>query len=222
MPVVEHHIQRDILDRLTHASSLRFSELKPDGMESNIFMYHLKQLMRDGYVQKTDEGYLLTTAGLSYVDLLSGENQRPRPQPKLIAILALHDAAGRWLLAERKIQPYFKTRMFPSGKQHRGETSAEHAVRELAEKTGLENNSLVRKGSAEILIHDAENALITHVVAQVYTGELSPDTLLPETDRFRYVWHDFEKDDAELMAGTRDLYDHLRAGDTGFFVELSL
>lgn len=212
--MIEHHIQREILDRLTHAASLRFSALKPDGMESNIFMYHLKQLMKDGYVEKIDSAYRLAAKGLSYVDGLSTENKRPRPQPKLIAIIALHDAAGRWLLAERKIQPYIGMRMFPSGKQHRGETSAEHAVRELTEKTGLADIPLILRGLADVQITDAEGTLLTHAVAHVYEGEAASAVSVPASDRFRYVWHDFVTDTATLMPGTREIYEQLRASGT--------
>lgn len=217
--MIEHHIQREIIDRLMRAESLRFSELKPDGMESNIFMYHLKQLIKDGYVEKCDGGYRLVAKGLTYVDGLSTENHRPRPQPKLIAILALHDGAGKWLLAERKIQPYIRKRMFPSGKQHRGETSTEHAARELQEKTGLKNVPLSYRGLADIQIVSKQGVLLTHVVAQVYAGELDGTETPPASDRFRYLWHDFAADTAPLMAGTRELYEHLQDPDT-FYVEL--
>lgn len=209
MDGINHHIQRTILDRLAHAANLRFSELKPEGMESNIFMYHLKQLIRQGYVQKVGDGYELASQGLSYIDGLSNENYRPRHQPKLIAILALHDGRDKWLLAERKIQPYIDSQMFPSGKQHRGEISAEHAVRELAEKTGLSGIPLQYRGIADIQISDAEPTLLTHAVASVYEGKLASAELPPETDRFRFVWHNFAREAAPLMPGTAELYQAL-------------
>lgn len=208
--MIEHHIQRDILRRLTHAAALRFSELKPEGMESNIFMYHLKQLIKEGYVQKTENAYSLAAPGLSYVDSLSTENHRPRQQPKLIAIIALRHESGAWLLAERKIQPYIGTRMFISGKQHRGETAAEHATRELAEKTGLEGIELARRGIADVQIFDAEKTLLTHAVATVYEGIIVEQIIPKELERLRFVWHDFEKSSRPLMPGTREIYEHLK------------
>lgn len=209
MKVIEHHIEREILERLMRAASLRFSELKPEGMESNIFMYHLKQLMRVGYVEKVETGYRLAAKGLSYIDGLSGENHRPRQQPKIIAVIALHDTAGRWLLAQRKVQPYIQTRMFPSGKQHRGETSAQHAVREMAEKTGLTGVPLTYRGVADIQVNTPET-LITHAVAMVYEGTLTDGAVPLETERYRYVWHDFADETIALMLGTRELYEQLQ------------
>lgn len=211
MEVIEHHIQRDILERLTHAAGLRFSELKPQGMESNIFMYHLKQLMALGYVHKADGGYSLATKGLSYIDSLSTENHKPRPQPKLIAILALTDGNGKWLLAKRKVQPYINTYMFPSGKQHRGEDSAAHAIRELNEKTGWNGVSLQYRGVVDVQILDAEGTLITRAVAHVYEGTVAQPTLPPETERFTFTWHDFAGKTQPLMSGTREVFERLMA-----------
>jgi 8-oxo-dGTP pyrophosphatase MutT (NUDIX family) len=210
MSVIEHHIQRTIVDRLMHAEQLRFSDLKPTGMESNIFMYHLKQLLKDGYVERTDGGYRLAAKGLSYVDELSNENQRPRPQPKLINIIALTDGAGKWLLAERKVQPYIGMRMFPSGKRHRGETSAEHATRELHEKTGLSDILLSYRGIADVQIFDAAGTLLTHAIADIYEGRVKAGLIPSESDRFRYCWHDFTHDTAKLMPATQEVYEQLQ------------
>ncbi len=220
--MIEHHIQRDIMDRLMRASQLRFSELKPSGMESNIFMYHLKQLIRDGYVEKVDGAYRLAAKGLSYVDGLSSLNKRPRLQPKLITIIAVSDGNGRWLLAERKVQPYIGMHMFPSGKRHRGETSIEHAARELTEKTGLVDVPLNFRGVADIQIADANGELLTHAVADVYAGVEPTALAVPESDRFRYAWHDFSISSTKLMAGTRHVYEAINVGTDPFFLVLKV
>src|SRR4051812_38755839 len=104
--VIEHHIQRDIINRLMHHQSLRFSELKPEGMESNIFMYHIAQLKKLKYIAKNDQGYHLLHKGLQYVDGIRTDTLRPYQQPKVIAIIVLQNSQGAWLMAERKMQPY--------------------------------------------------------------------------------------------------------------------
>jgi 8-oxo-dGTP pyrophosphatase MutT (NUDIX family) len=204
-----------------HAKCLRFSELKPDGMESNIFMYHLKQLIRSGYVAKCDDGYRLDHLGLQYVDGLSSTNLRLRKQPKLIAILALYGPGGRWLLVERKTQPYIGQRMFLSGKQHFGETMTRHAARELQEKIGVDI-PLQYRGLAEISIHES-GELLTQVVAHIHYGELQSDALPPPTTKFTFVWHDFANDTEPLMAGTRAIAETLSdAASTPFVMELNV
>lgn len=217
--MIEHHIQRDIVNELMYHACLRFSELKPDGMESNIFMYHLNQLIKGGYVEKFESGYRLAPMGLQYVDGISSVSLKPRKQPKIIAIVALENQEGKWLLAERKIQPYIGERMFPSGKQHLGESFSEHARRELREKIGHEV-SLRFRGIAEIIIY-RDGQVLTQVLAHVHSGKLDESEPPAASDRFSYVWHDFDKDEHQLMAGTKELHEALcQEADRPFMIEL--
>ena len=196
--------------------SLRFSELKPDGMESNIFMYHVRQLQQSGYIAKNEQGgYHLLPAGLSYVDGLQGSsNLKPTKQPKTIAILALQNSASQWLLVKRKTQPYIDEYMFLSGRQHFGESLLEQAERELAEKqiTGVD---LMYKGIADIQILQ-ETDILTHVVAHVHYGKY--DGPAPQEDhQFMYRWCTMDSE-LPLMAGTSELYELLASDGQNPFV----
>lgn len=207
--MIEHHIQRKILERLMTSESLRFSDLKPDGMESNIFMYHLGRLQHQEFIVKTKDGYGLAHKGLQYVDGLQSGTLKPYRQPKLIAIMILENDEGQFLLAERKTQPYVGTRMFMSGTQHFNESYVEQPKRELEEK-GLTDVVAEYRGIADIEISQ-DDQLLTHVFAHVhyakYNGELPP-----EDDRFRYVWHDFSDKAVLLVAGTYDIYELINTG----------
>lgn len=223
MNVIEHHIQKKIIQRLMQSSKLRFSELKPSDMESNIFMYHIKQLTKAGYIKKYDNFYGLTTSGKKYVDGLSLENNKPRIQPKLITVIALKSPAGQWLLAKRKVQPYIDTLMFPSGMQHWGEPTSDHVIRELYEKTGIKNLELTLCGIADIMINDDKNQIITHAVATVYKGLTANQNLPAESTRFQFCWDKFEQPIEDYMPGTVELLDAIikHHGDMPFFIELS-
>jgi hypothetical protein len=206
--MVNHHIQRDILNRLMHSDHMRFSDLKPDGMESNIFMYHMAQLKKLGYVDKGQNGYYLLYKGLQYVDGIRIDTLRPHPQPKIIAILALQNSSGSWLIAERKLQPYIAQRMFISGEQHFDETFQEQPLRELSEKH-LPPITMTYRGLADIQIHTDEGVL-THVLAHLHHGIYDGPTP-PDDARFQYVWHDFAADTTPVMPGTKELHEHLQS-----------
>lgn len=214
MSMVEHHIQRKILERLMASDTLRFSELKPDGMESNIFMYHVRQLQKQGYIDKIDGRYALAYKGLQYVDGLQSGTLRPYRQPKLIAILVLENSVGRCLLVERKTQPYIGARMFMSGTQHFSESFLEQPARELLQR-GFPEIRMEHRGIADVLI-STEDGLLTHVFAHVHHGRYEGD-IPEEDDRFRYVWHDFSNKDHRLVAGTAELWELLQSGK--FFSE---
>ncbi|HEY5268290.1 MAG TPA: NUDIX hydrolase [Candidatus Saccharimonadales bacterium] len=216
--MVDHPIQRDLIDRLMHSDGLKFSELKPNGMESNIFMYHLNSLIKSGYITKTANLYSLTAKGLTYVDSLSSSNLKPRKQPKLIAIIAVKNKDDEWLLLERKFQPYKDQLMLPSGKQHFGESIATHANRELFEKTGLDV-PLSYRGMANISMNE-DSQVLTHVVAHIHTG-FSDDIKLPaENDKFKFVLHNFKDNTKQLMPGTREIYKLLISDESIFITNL--
>lgn len=217
--MLEHHIQKDIVDRLSTAKVLRFSELKPKELEANLFMYHLKRLIKDSYVAKTINGYELTTKGLTYVDGLTLTNGTPRQQAKLICILALQNQDGRWLLGRRKYQPYIGQLMFLSGKQHFGESPEAHARREAREKIGSELE-LTRRGSADIRITRASDPL-THIFGHIYHAMIPEDLVIPaETDQHTYSWYGSFPDADELVPGTKELYDALTSSSSPFLLSL--
>lgn len=202
--IVEHIIQKQILDALTKAKALRFSQLKPAGLESNIFMYHLKQLIKSGLVEKVDGAYCLGLAGLTYVDQLSSTNLRPRLQPKVIAILVVQNQEGKVALLRRKVQPYIDHYMLPSGKIHFGESQTAHAARELQEKLGIET-ALSVCGVAAISI-SKDSHVLTHVLATVTTGSVKNTKLHCKDPRFIAEWVDTSRlESLLLMPGTAEI-----------------
>lgn len=91
--IVEHHIQRQILRELVKGEAKRFSEIKPKAVESNLFMYHLRQLIRGGLVAKDNESskYTLTKEGRLYADRSNLPTMKLRLQPKQITVLVVRN-----------------------------------------------------------------------------------------------------------------------------------
>lgn len=133
-----HRLQQHILQLLILNPHLRYADLKPREIEGNLFMYHLKQLIADGLVEKNTNGrYQLTAKGKLYSDRLSLKSLTPRVQPRIVTLMAVEDGSGNWLLYRRKRQPLIGMAGFPYGKIHIGESIKQAAERELREKTGL-------------------------------------------------------------------------------------
>lgn len=206
--MVEHYIQRRILECLTRYEQRRFSELKPPGLENNSFMYHLTQLQKRGYITKSAMGYQLSAKGLQYVDNLQARTQKPHIQPKVIAIIILEHPDGSYMLVRRKQQPYIGEHMFYSGSQHFGESFLEQPVRELT-SLGLDVGAMTYRGLADIRInHEAD--ILTHVIGHIHTAHY--DGALPhDTDRYDFIWHTFnDADTLPMLAGTREIHQQLQ------------
>ncbi|MDO8638731.1 MAG: NUDIX domain-containing protein, partial [Candidatus Daviesbacteria bacterium] len=133
-----HPIKRQILYQLITNPFLPFSKLKSKEIESNLFIYHLKQLILEGLVKKKADGkYELTSEGIGFTDRLSLSNFKPRIQPKIITLIVCQNKNGEFLLYKRGKQPFLGYTGFPYGKIHLGEKITQAAERELKEKTGL-------------------------------------------------------------------------------------
>lgn len=160
--VISHHIQKHIIDVLMYSRIARFKDLRPPKVDTNLFTYHLKGLVKSGVVDKIESGYTLSTAGLSYVDRVSTEKKTIRTQPKIISMLVIQNGEGDILLQKRTKQPYIDTWTLPYGKLHVEDKSVKEAAqREAFEKLGLENPDLEHAGDCYIRVWKGETLLST-------------------------------------------------------------
>lgn len=165
---VTHHIQKHIVDVLMYTQLARFRDLRPPKVDTNLFTYHLNALVKSGMVDKTDGGYVLSTAGLSYVDRVSTEKKTIRTQPKIITMLVIQNGDGDILLQRRPKQPYIDTWTLPYGKLHVEDKSVKDAAqREAFEKLGLENPELEHAGDCYIRVW-ANGSLLSTTLAHVF------------------------------------------------------
>lgn len=162
---VNHTIQKHIIDVLMYTKVARFKDLRPLKVDTNLFTYHLKGLVKTGLIEKVDGGYTLSTAGLSYVDRVSIEKRTVRTQPKIITMLVIQNEEGDILLQRRTKQPYITTWTLPYGKLHIEDGSAQEAAqREAFEKLGMENPELEHAGDAYIRVMTSGAHLSTTLV----------------------------------------------------------
>ena len=218
-PQLTHHIQLEILRRILTHPAARYSDLKPDGLEPNLFVYHLKQLMRIGLIEKQDKSYILTREGKHFADRVTLETMKVRLQPKIVTLLTVKRADGQWLTLFRKNQPFQNFRGFPSGKMHHGETLVESARRELYEKSGLSNVPLSLKGCMSMRFTDGE-ATVNHVLCYVFYGEVVAGTEVNyETEYFtcRFMPQD-ELFTEPSFGGHQKIFELIQAG-TPMFIE---
>ena len=165
---VNHHIQKHILDVLMYQKAARFRDLRPPRTDTNLFTYHLNNLVKMGMVNKIDGGYTLSADGLAYVDRVSTEKKVIRSQPKIITMLVVQNSDGDILLQRRTKQPYIETWTLPYGKLHIEDTSVKSAARrEAFEKLGLQNQSVEHAGDCYIRVI-AGGELLSSTLAHVF------------------------------------------------------
>lgn len=135
----------------------RFSELNPSGIDSNLYNYHLHQLISMHYVEKTEGNrYHLTETGKA-----EGVNWGMSLEQRLasahsILLLYVQDKEGHLLLRKRTVHPMFGKIGFLHGEPTATESLETSAAVALKKRTGLQADFHVA-GSGFIRILDGEH-----------------------------------------------------------------
>lgn len=179
--VLKHHIQRQIVNVLMFNQYARFTDLCPPRVDTNLFSYHLKLLLKQDYITKTEAGYTLSHRGLLYVDRVSSVKMKPRTQPKIITMLLVENSNGEVLLQKRSKQPYINTWTLPYGKIHIDDTDLlQAAIREAEEKLNTTPEELTHLGDCYIRVSHKgviESTTLAHVVRARAGVALKDDNL---------------------------------------------
>jgi ADP-ribose pyrophosphatase YjhB (NUDIX family) len=178
---IEHHIQKHVLSVLMHQRYGRFRDMRPPKADTNLYSYHLKLLMKRGFVEKTESGYTLGVKGMMYVDRINASTVKLSIQPKIITMLVIQNGYGDVLLYEKVRQPFIERWTVPFGKVHNDDASiAEAAQRELREKVGALEISLRHAGDAYIRVRHQDDIIVSSL-AHIFHGTtdepLDSDTL---------------------------------------------
>jgi ADP-ribose pyrophosphatase YjhB (NUDIX family) len=216
-----HRLQQHIMQQLIMNPCLRYADIKPREVEGNLFMYHLRQLMKDELVVKGEDGlYKLTPKGKQFADRLSLKSLSPRVQPRIVTLMAVEDGSGRWLFYRRKRQPLIDKIGFPYGKIHRGESVREAAERELNEKTGL-TAELEHRGDGYATTFE-EGEPVSEILFHMFYGHSPHGELLSRSHIGEPMWlNPADLKPGEVMSNSLELLRLVQAyNGSRFFAEL--
>lgn len=162
---VKHHIQKYILDLLSRTDTMRFSDLRPPGTDTNVCSYHLKTLLKLGLVKKSEYGYSLAVAGLACVDSQEAGQTTTQTHPSILIMLLIQNSDGDILLQRRSKQPYINAWTLPYGKLQLGDASVVDAGKRCAaEKLGLADQAMGHVGDCYIRVVSGDFHLSTTFV----------------------------------------------------------
>ncbi|MEK7608174.1 MAG: NUDIX domain-containing protein [Patescibacteria group bacterium] len=186
-----HPIQRQILRSLLFYPERKFSELAP-GVSSDQLSFHIKRLVELSLIQKSGEGYALTTAGKEYANRFDTDPARMaiERQPKigvLVICVAKDGGETRYLVQQRLKQPYYGFYGFMTGKVRWGETIEETAARELEEETGL-HAKLTHVAIKHKMDYASDGTLLEDKFFFAFRGEDTSGTILGEFEGGRNIW----------------------------------
>jgi ADP-ribose pyrophosphatase YjhB (NUDIX family)/predicted transcriptional regulator len=217
--MVRHHIQNEILYRLSFDESLRFSELKPAELENKLFDYHLKQLIKDQLVHKSDDGeYSLTPDGKRMgVTIFDDQIYKTRMPRSMVFVVIRRSSDNAWLLYKRSTHPLKDLAGFMHLEAKSDKTLNEAAHDQVKRRTGLECDFTPLGGGFFKTFRGDKLESFTNftlLVCEDAKGDLNPDD-----DRAEYFWAtdpDFAA--ADMLPNMVTLSELYEAGKP-FFVE---
>lgn len=188
---IDHYIQADLTTQLTKATRpLRFSELKDDGIDNSLFMYHANKLIARGIIAKTDEGFLLTQNGARWVNSIGADMVSIKPTPRALVQLVVVNEKGEILLSVRRgrLGQLLNEYMLPGGLHHVGRSADENAVSLLSKWFPDRNNNTPQFISSVENISRYSDDFIYHSISQIYEVKLAGRNLPAADDRFEFLW----------------------------------
>ncbi len=220
--MLDHHIQRTIVYRLARLESARFSDLKPDDIESKLFTYHLKKVVSAGLVAKNVDGlYQLTPEGRRLgIHVFEKQLDQLKHAVSVLFLVVRRQEDGAWLLYKRKSHPLINRVGFMHASPSMIETSVETAKRAAKDKTNLDCDFVVLGSGYFRVVEDDKLESFTHFTmlgCEDAQGELQP------SDKHAEYWWEKNPDFSapEMLPNMAILADAYQGGEL-FFIEETL
>lgn len=171
-----------ILTKFITAGALKYSEGRPDGVDNDLYKYHLKFLLQKRYLKKVGNLYELTERGKGYGHSISPEGEVQKKFYVCVMIVLIRENKGKRevLVQRRNKHPNFGELGTVNGKVKPSEGVVEAAKRRLREETGL-IATFKYVGMLRAIRHDrGENLLMDQwfnvCLATACEGELIEDS----------------------------------------------
>lgn len=216
--VVKHNIQKNILSVLLRQKVARFRDMRPLRTDTNLYSYHLSQLVKGGLVEKTEDGYTLGPAGLVYADGIDTDKPSVRRQPKILTMIVIQNSDGDTLLQRRRKQPYIDMWTLPNGKVHGDdETLHTSAQRAANEKLHLLNQEMHHAGDCYVRVRHGDTP-ITATLVHVFT--FNRDDIVTDDDTTWVQPHKLHK--MNLAPGVSEIIARTFFRDPFFFEDFDV
>lgn len=185
--MVDNPIQLQILSNCCfYESGSRYSQMKPKGVDNDLFNYHLQQLVKKGYLEKRDRLYFLSEQGKSLATNVDYETHKISTNYKVSVYLCpvINDKV---LLYQRLKHPQYGYTGLISGKIRYGEPVLEAAQREFNEETGLTADFKIIGNLRQIRHNKGGKAIEDGIFYVCFTDHVKGN-LIEKSIEGKYFW----------------------------------
>ncbi len=185
-------LQNHIIAKLKNAKSLRYSELMPEyKVQNDLFNYHLQFLVKKGFVEKTEDGYMLSDIGVKHVaDPIVADSKIITSLYKMNVITIASrvlDGEIQILNQKRTSNPSFGKVGVMGGVVWKGEYNVDAAVRKLKIETGLDATDFKLVGMERRIMYVGDEIFSDVLFPIAYTKSVS-GKLIEKTEYGENMW----------------------------------
>lgn len=182
-----HEYQILILKKLLYQKEAKFSQLNTSKIDNNHFNYHLKYLINEGFISKTDNLYLLTDKGLELANRIDTKESRMTSQPKVSVMIRILNNEGMTLVGYRQKDPEKGKISFYTEKVRLGESIEDTITRCLKNETGLEGTSKFR-GVIRNMYYSKQNLVEDTLMICFDVVSTSQDKFIEVSEETTNMW----------------------------------
>lgn len=187
-----HKAQVAVLHKLRADTKARYVELLAEtDMTSDVFKFHIRKLVKLGYIEKNgDAMYRLTAAGKDYTNRLDRETGLPYEQPKsslLLVVRTLADGEWRYIAHQRTREPFYGMWGIASARVPKGIGLLEAASKALKKQTGVET-TFQAHGCLRVIDTDQNDTVLEDKLFMIMVAEINEPQILEKWCGGKSMW----------------------------------
>ncbi len=131
-----HPVQAQIVLLLLSQSNQSFSQLNKGELTNDWFSYHLRQVIKKGWVEKSGKKYVLSSVGKKLA-LQVNPQEYELSQPQRVSVLLVIQDDDNYLIQQRLSEPFYGVWEFPTARIPFGVQAQQFAEELLKQETGI-------------------------------------------------------------------------------------
>jgi hypothetical protein len=206
-----HYIQQNILKKLLKSSESTFTELNITDLTSDHLNFHIKQLLREGLIDKTESGYKLTSLGMEAAGRIDINSGNTIQQPKISISLGVFKNSDKEVLVLKRNRAQSLGQYAWLDKKWRIASNIENEIKLLLdEEAGLKCSNFTFAGATHVIRRDQKSLEIDAVLLNFKIVDPTGDLKRFSKDG-ENMWFDINKikkvNDKEKLIGFNERLD---------------
>lgn len=197
---LENTTQRDLLRHLMWVSDITYAQLHKHFEKHELFNYHLRELVSQGYILKEGSKYKLSSTGRQKVSFMDedGSLQQQFKVSMAAWVVRLHEGKWQTVMFTRKKHPQLGWKSIITGKMKYGESTDDCLARELFEEVGIIPTAWALIDVSRVFVKDEQGTLRNDLIIYSHVVTEWQNNIVLSGIEGEYFWQDINTFEQEV------------------------